>query len=166
MPGLISTDQNAMRFLMTDDIYIFDETPSPEVKDDTGSSTPLSFRYLGENNKFFLIVIHDSQTEGISPAAAETILKITTAKGMELRDLALMNLNDHPGATFTQLRDFFSCSKLCLLGIDPQLLHLPAVTPNVPYDHLGVQILSSFSLPEMDGNTDKKRAFWNVMKNF
>ena len=69
------------------------------------------FTYIGENNKYFLILIEDEKHPEISPIHKETLLKIMGAKGLELRDLAVLNLNLFPDTNVNELKGFFSCSQ-------------------------------------------------------
>lgn len=125
-----------------------------------------SFDYIGENNRYFLIVVDDKTHKNLNTPHKEMLMKIMSAKKLELRDIAILNLAQYSDATFEQLRDFFSCSKVALFGIDPKRLGLPAMGANQPEKQLGVKVLATFSLEEMSSNTDKKREFWNVMKDF
>ena len=45
------------------------------------------FSYLGENNKYFLILFNEPDHKEISSIQKETLLKIMSAKGLLLRDL-------------------------------------------------------------------------------
>lgn len=184
MERMISTNSNALRFLMTEDIYILKKetfsAPEPKIetvlterepetipvapKDETPA--PTSFNYLGENNRYFLIIVDDATHADLNTVHREMLMKIMTAKGMEMRDLAILNLNRYPGASFLQLKDFFSCNRVVLFGIDPQRLSIKAVPSNAPEKVDGVSILATFSLAEMAVDTDKKRQFWTVMKDF
>jgi hypothetical protein len=141
------------------------ETPQasaavPEIK------KSLEFTYIGENNKYFLILIDDANNKEISPIHKETLLKIMTAKGLELRDLAVLNLNLFPNANVNELKDFFSCSKLVLFGINPQRIALPSISSNKVENHLNIKLFSTYSIDEMINDVNKKKEFWAIMKDF
>lgn len=178
MEKLITHNRNALRLLMTEDLYIIDKDASqstvqatsepeqilPEVK--TEESKQISFSYLGENNRYFLILVDDASHPELNTAHKEMLMKIMAAKKLEMRDLAIVNLAKYQGVSFDELKAFFSCNRLTLFGIAPQVIGLPAIGSNEPVNHLGTKILATFSLGEMSSNTDKKREFWNVMKEF
>lgn len=180
MEKLITHNGNALRFLMTEDIYVLKEEPmpltlktipeeiqsepAPEVKKEEVQFS--GFNYLGENNRYFLIIIEDKTHPNLNTTHKEMLMKIMGAKGLEMRDLAILNLAKYPEANFNQLKDFFSCNRIALFGIDPQRVALPAIAANKPGKHDNVSILATFSLDEMSSNTDKKREFWSVMKDF
>jgi hypothetical protein len=135
-----------------------------EAEDGPKRST--EFAYIGENNKYILILFEDANCKEISPVHKETILKIMTAKGLELRDLALLNINLYPDTTITELKDFFSCSKLVLFGINPQGISLPSMSANKVEIHYNVKMFSTFSIDEMINDINKKKEFWAIMKDF
>jgi hypothetical protein len=178
MEKLITHNSTALRFLMTEDLYVFDAPvsqagnpvadvktePVPEVKKE--EQQKLSFDYLGENNRYFLILVDDPSQPVLNTPHKEMLMKIMAAKKLELRDLSIVNLAKYPGATFDDLKNFFTCSKLALFGVAPQRIGLPPLSANTPEKHLETRVLATFGLEEMSSNTDKKREFWNVMKDF
>ena len=177
MPKLLTDDPNALRFLMTEDIYNVNEVINPgpgtmdttieESKEQIPAEKPgLEFAYLGENNRYFLVLVEDNSRKELSNEHKEMLLKIMSAKNLELRDLAIVNLALYPKATFSELKEFFSCNRIVLFGINPQKIGLPAIASNKAEKYMDVKVLPGFSLEEMSSNTDKKREFWSVMKGF
>jgi len=201
MSNLLTKNSNALRLLMTEDLYILPEnerlsptkavqspvitnqipgdilvqeipeTPVQEAKEALPEKSAedqkiKEFAYLGENNKYFMILIDEPKQKDISSIDKETLLKIMTAKGMELRDLAVLNLNQYPGVTYTDLQEFFSFNKITLFGIDPQKIALSAQSSNQIVKLESAKILCTYSIDEMIRDTNKKREFWNVMKDF
>ena len=185
MEKLITHNVNALRFLMNEDIYLVEDLVQTEKQEElpqeppikkelppTGAmisedkSTVTSFNYLGENNRYFLVLVDDKTHRDINTPHKEMLMKIMAAKKLELRDLAILNLAQYPGSKFEQLKDFFSCNRIILFGVNPVDIGLPAMGANQPGKHQDVKVLATFSLEEMSSNTDKKREFWNVMKDF
>lgn len=178
---------------MTEDIYILDQKPAssensiktekptePEndiaeeksvmpqmpVADHSEIKKPKEFTYLGENNKYFLILIDDTKNKEISSLHKETLLKIMSAKGLELRDLAILNLDQFPDTTISELKELFSCNKLALFGINPQRIALPGISSNKVENHANIKLFSTFSIDEMIHDVSKKKEFWAIMKEF
>jgi hypothetical protein len=199
MSNLLSQNSNALRLLMTEDLYIIYEkeqvqiinsAPQPEIikQLDSISDQPVAnelvqepkeliempvtsettreFSYLGENNKYFLILFNEPNQKDISSIQKDTLLKIMSAKGMELRDFAVLNLYQYPGVRFDDLREFFSFNKIVLFGVDPQQIALSSQSANQIIKIEGAKILSTYSIDEMIKDTTKKREFWSVMKDF
>ena len=192
MSTLHTNEFNALRLLMTEDIYILDQKNSittekpiesekavqaertmlPEIPAAVPVPKPAEikkakeFTYLGENNKYFLILIDDTKNREISSLHKETLLKIMSAKGLELRDLAILNVDQYPEMNISELKEFFSCSKLVLFGINPQRIALPGISSNKVENHANVKLFSTFSIDEMISDVTKKKEFWAIMKEF
>ena len=153
-------------------VFITEKTAIPEmpvaipVPDSAVIKKPKEFSYLGENNKYFLILIDDAKNKEINSLQKETLLKIMSAKGLELRDLAILNLDQFPGTNITELKEFFSCNKMVLFGINPQRIELPPISSNKVENHANVMLFSTFSIDEMINDVTKKKEFWAIMKEF
>jgi hypothetical protein len=187
MSNLLSQDQAALQMLFTEDIYFLqadkeaipaqasslpvqpaelDNIKSAEaLKEDIGIPVQADFEYQGENNKYFLVLIDDKIHTRMNPVHLEMLLKVMGAKKLELRDLAILNINRYPGLKYTALKTFFSCNRLAMFGVTPEQIAMPAVKPNKAETVGNVKVLVTYSLEEMRNNADKKREFWNVMKN-
>ncbi len=181
MSNLLSQDFAALKLLMNDDLYqisneILEVKSAPEKPKFTSKkkseveeikhAVPTDFNYIGENNKYFLVLVDDKIHTTISSAHKDMLLKIMQAKNMELRDMAVMNIDKYHGVKFEALKSFYVCSKMVLFGISPALLGLPNLALNRIENFKDVKILCSFSLSEMQNDVSKKRDFWNVMKSF
>lgn len=201
MSNLLTQNSNALRLLMTEDLYILPEKEqviptkaeqAPEISIQKAADIPTElvsespvqglegilpqkpaepekireFSYLGENNKYFLILFNEPNQKDMSSIQKETLLKIMSAKGLELRDLAVLNLNQYPGVHYNDLKEFFSFNKIVLFGIDPQQISLSSQSSNQVVKLESAKILSTYSIDEMIKDTTKKREFWNVMKDF
>ena len=193
---LHTQNQKALRLLLNEDLYLIAERKTevqvlPDLSDNaivssiqeiepTGlvPQTPeqapeeksisetISFNYLGENNKYFLILLSDPTHTTLNPKHKEMILKIMGAKGMELRDLAILNLSHYPDVSFHQLKKFFSPSRITLFGTDPEKIALNGIKLNSPKKISETWILSTYSLGTMTDDVLKKKEFWNLMKGF
>jgi len=158
--------------IVSEQVFITEKTAMPEmpvaipVPDSAVIKKPKEFLYLGENNKYFLILIDDDKNREINSLHKETLLKIMSAKGLELRDLAILNLDQFPGTNITELKEFFSCSKMVLFGINPQKIELPNISSNKVETHANVKLFSTFSIDEMINDVTKKKDFWAIMKEF
>ena len=158
--------------IVSEQVFITEKTAMPEmpvaipVPDSAVIKKPKEFLYLGENNKYFLILIDDDKNREINSLHKETLLKIMSAKGLELRDLAILNLDQFPDTNITELKEFFSCSKMVLFGINPQRIELPNISSNKVENHANVKLFSTFSIDEMISDVTKKKEFWAIMKEF
>ena len=181
MSTLLSQDPATLQMLFTDDIYLVpekkvvnsetlpliksEEKVESQILPETKVDVPTTFDYQGDNNKYFLVLIDDKIHTRMNPVHLEMLLKVMNAKKLELRDLAILNISRYPDVEFSALKTFFSCSKMVLFGITPSKIGLPPVNINKAETRMGVKMLATYSLEEMRNNADKKREFWNVMKN-
>lgn len=125
---------------------------------------PAFFEYLGENNKYILILVNEPAHKSIDPKELETLANILKGKKQEIKDVALVNLNNYPKATYQELKGFFACNSIILFGIDPAQIKIEGTKLNRIASFQGTNILATFSIAEMLSNVDKKRAFWDEMK--
>ncbi len=169
MSELLTTDRTALSLLFDEELYLVkakSETPGTAQAIEGKQELPLVFDYLGENNRFFLLLLESPNEKHLPEPHLEVLLKILQAKGLELKDVAILNLSNYPHANFKALKDFFSSSKICLFGIPPHQLGLPDFPSNEPGNFEGTKVLTTFSLSELIQTQHKKVAFWNAMKNF
>ncbi|MEJ6981841.1 hypothetical protein WG906_15340 [Pedobacter sp. P351] len=137
------------------------ETPGPAI---VKTESPSFYEYLGENNKYILILFNDPAHKTIVPKELETLSNILKGKKQDIKDVALVNLSSYPTATFSSLKEFFACNSIVLFGINPAQLKIEGVQANQITSYQGTKILSTFSIAEMLSNVEKKRAFWDEMK--
>lgn len=128
------------------------------------SEAPAFYEYLGENNKYILILFNDPAQKTIDPKELETLANILKGKKQEIKDVALVNLYNYPTATFSSLKSFFACNSVVLFGTNPAQLGIDGIQSNQITSIQGIKILATFSIAEMLTNVDKKRAFWDEMK--
>ncbi len=167
MDTLKASNPLALSFLLTEDLYSIQEEVESlvEIKvPEVAKKAPALFEYLGENNKYILLLVNEPQHQIINPKELETLLNILKAKKQELKDVAIVNLAKHPTATFDELKTFFVCSSLVLFGINPAQIKLDGVQSNQIINQRNTKVLATFNFAEMAANTDKKRTFWDEMK--
>jgi len=169
----------ALQILMNEDLYLIDsvsqfageeqssQPPSVavDIKGTLAEAEAVAFDYHGENNKYFAILVNYPSHQYMAPKELEALQSILGAKKMEIKDVAIVNLNKYPTASFQQLKSFLVSSRMVLFGINPQTLQLPSIPSNQITEHGGVKILATFAFGEMMADVDKKKIFWNVMKN-
>lgn len=166
MASLITTDPIALRVLMTEELFDLKDH-EPQATESISyelSEAPLAFNYEGENNRYILILYRNDQQSSMPTADYHSLMKILEAKQLSLADVALLNFTAYPSASFKEMKDFFACKSMVLLGIAPSEIALQGIGSNTIDEHEGVKILATFSFTEMANSVDKKRAFWAEMK--
>lgn len=175
----------ALQLLMTEDLYLADsaELEAPARPADPISVTapslgkeavvaevppkaePTFFEYLGENNKYTLVLVNELAHPIIGAKELETLTNILKGKKQEIKDVAIVNLHNYPTASFKALKEFFACNSIVFFGINPAQLGITEVQANQTTSHQSTKILATYSIAEMLSSPDKKREFWNQMKS-
>lgn len=181
MSSLQTDDLIALSLLINEDIYALkdEETlkklPETLVKTvETASAeeikpTPApqkTFNYLGDNNKYILIVVKEASADFLAPSDLGFLLKILAAKKLELSDVAIINIEKITAPNFDDLKDFFAFNKVITFGINPQTLHIEGAVANKKSIFKDIPILGTWDLPKLQADKIKKATFWEALKNF
>lgn len=141
-------------------------TPAPITSPVTEQTPATTFKYLGSNQKSFLVLTHYPTEQFIAEAHLTALLNTITRLNFSQDDVAIVNLSAYPGVSWPQLADFFKPAKLLVLGTAA----MPAQIPNLPQNQVqqldACQALYTFSFDEMMGNKENTKAFWNQIKTF
>jgi hypothetical protein len=132
-------------------------------------SKPLSqpfYNYLGDNNKYLLVVVKSPNDEYLNSKELEFLLKILAAKKLELKDIAIINTEKYAALDFDQLKSYFALSKILTFGINPVSLNISGITANKTGTYKGVKVLGTWTLAQLDADVKKKTTYWNELKNF
>lgn len=178
METLKTESSLALSILLNEDIYVFKEDieevqtvtnleslPAEPEHTEPVTSKP-SFNYMGENNKSVLVIVNDPESEFLNQTDLIFLLKILSAKKLELNDIAIMNLAKHTNYEFENLKNFFACNRILTYGIHPNILGMQGLTSNALQEFNGVKFLGTWSLRQMVNDDNKKRTYWNVLKLF
>ncbi|QEK52010.1 hypothetical protein FYC62_10360 [Pedobacter aquae] len=149
-------------------IPVLQNTPI-ETQESAKAQTPVSkpvFNYLGDNNKYLLIIVNDTTHQFINDKDLAFLLKILAAKKLDLHDIAILNTKSYTDLTFKDLKDYFACNKILTFGIDPKSLQIQGITANKAGEFDSVKILGTWALSLLDTDVKKKTVYWNELKNF
>lgn len=130
----------------------------------SSKATPNSYDYLGENNKYILIIVKNAAHQFLGKDNLDFLSKILKAKKWSLDDVAIVNYATYPDLNFDGLKDFFACSKIFTFGFDPALLQITGIKPNQAMQFKGVTILGTWDLDKIQKDEAKKTVFWNQLK--
>lgn len=183
MNQLLTNDIIALSLLFDDQIYHIDNeeiltegTPELEIKEQniTPISSPqkkqivenktIHFDYLGENNKYILIIVNHPNIKFLDKASQDFLIKIMAAKKWALEDVAIVNLATYKTLNFTDLKNFFACSKIITFGFNPALLNIEGAIANQKVQFKDVAVLGTWDLAKLQADVNKKTIFWNQLK--
>lgn len=169
MEEMITNNPLALSYLLSDDIYQLNDQPAPTLTagqtdgDHQQEMSSLFSSYEGGNGRSVLFLHSTSGSESLLPQDKEAFLKILAARGWTINDIALLNISGL-SCKLRQLKDFFACNALVLLGGDPSLIGLKEVKQHATHEYEGLKLLCTYSFDEMHNNNDMKRVFWNEIK--
>jgi hypothetical protein len=181
MNPLQSNDFVALSLLINEDIYSVREDEDVPKVVETSSEKPIepdkevesvkeevqkSFNYLGENNKYILIIVKEASANFLQPKDLSFLLKILAAKKLELNDVAILNLEKTTNPNFDSLKEFFACNKMITFGINPQILGISGVVANKKSTFKETPVLGTWDLQKLQADKIKKATFWEELKNF
>jgi hypothetical protein len=129
-------------------------------------NTKKDFKYLGENNKYILIIVKEPAVDFLKRDDLTFLLKILAAKKLELNDVAIINTEKNDALNFEDLKDFFACNKIITFGIDPKSLQITSAVANKKSVFKNISILGTWDLTRLQQDVNKKTIFWNEFKTF
>jgi hypothetical protein len=181
----------ALRFIMQDEVYLlnsdkalFAEAAAQPAAEDVQQpaaelpaqpvaavsqpiakeTLPVSFNYLGGNKKSVLVITHYPKLDFIDEAHLTALQNIFKRLELSMDDVAIFNRAKYTAAAFAELSGFFKPQKMLLLGTNALPVGMDTLTLNKLRQISGVNTLYSFSFADMMDNNDRKKAFWDQMK--
>ncbi|CAM3920739.1 hypothetical protein MUGA111182_17380 [Mucilaginibacter galii] len=177
----LDTPLNQLQYFLPDDLFLLradrdayrnpiaqpSEPLAPIETPTIIDETPvITFKYLGDNQKNFLVLTHYTADEFIAEAHLNALISTVTRINYSLQDLAIVNLAHTQAANWEQLSQFFKPQKLLILGSKALPSNLPALVLNETDQADNCQALYTFAFEEMMGNKENTKAFWNQIKTF
>ena len=125
------------------------------------------YNYLGDNNKYILILIDQPLKSEIIRATDLLLLEKTLAAlKLELRDVAIVNLQQCEELHFKSLKEFFSCNKVLGFGIELAKIGIEKeVAINTVFRIEDCPFLLASALEELSNNQAQKVIWWSAMKS-
>lgn len=140
-----------------------EEIPEPQ---ENKKQVSTDFKYLGENNKYILIIVKEPNFEFLKQDDLGFLLKILAAKKLELKDVAIINLEKYNSLNFDDLKAFFACNRIITFGINPQAIQIEGAVANKKSSFKETQILGTWDLAKLQQDVKKKAIFWDELKSF
>ncbi len=122
------------------------------------------FDYLGENNKYILIIVNNPNEKFLPKLDLAFLEKIMGSKKWILDDVAIVNMAKYQSLDFDDLKAFFACSKIITFGFNPTVLNIVGAVANQKSMYKNVAILGTWDLTKIQNDVAKKTVFWNQLK--
>jgi|CXWL01.1.fsa_nt_gi hypothetical protein len=123
------------------------------------------WKSLGSNNKNILIIVNTSEAVHLPDNDLTFLTGILTACKLTLADVAIVNLNNHPEASYKELILFFKSKIVFLFDIEPDAFGLPMSFPHYQIQAFaGNSFLFSPSLKKLENDRVEKSKLWVCLK--
>jgi len=123
------------------------------------------WKFLGNNGKQILIIVENEETSGLPDKDLGFLTEILGACKLNLADVAIVNLANHPGASYKELTAFFKSRIVLLFAVEPAAFGLPM---NFPHYQIQAFANNSFlfspSLKELGNDRVEKSKLWVCLK--
>jgi len=137
----------------------------PQEQSKEQSPVNSTWKYLGNNNKNILIIVHTKEAIHLPDNELAFLTGILGACKLSVADVAIVNLGNHPDASHKKLNSFFKSKMVFLFDVEPTAFGLP-----VNFPHYQVQAFSntsflySPSLNELENDKLLKSKLWVCLR--
>jgi hypothetical protein len=125
----------------------------------------IDWKYLGENRKNILIIVNHKEGVHLSDDDLNFLTGILGACKLNLGDVAIVNLNNHPGTSYKELTGHFKSKNVFLFGVEPAAFGLPMSFPHFQLQSFANNsFLFSPVLKELENDKLLKSKLWVCLK--
>jgi hypothetical protein len=124
-----------------------------------------AWRYLGENKKHILLVVHADGVPFVDDASLHFLTSILTACKLSLADTAVLNLANSPARGYKEVQSHFKPAYTILFGISPEQFEMPLSFPEFqvqPFNHC--VYLHTPALDALESDKLLKSKLWVCLK--
>lgn len=128
-------------------------------------TSPPVWKSLGDNQKNILVVVKSRDAVYLPDDELTFLAGVLGACKLSIADVAIVNLNNLPDATYKELTSFFKSKIVFLFDTGPAEFGLPMNFP--PYQlqaFAGNSFLYAPSLKELENDQVEKRKLWICLK--
>lgn len=137
----------------------------PQEKSTEQAQVNSSWKYLGNNNKNILIIVNHNDAIHLPDNELSFLSGILGACKLSIKDVAIINLNNHPGASHKELNSFFKSKIGLLFDVEPAALGLPMNFPHYQVQAFSnTSFLYSPSLKELEDDKLQKSKLWVCLR--
>jgi hypothetical protein len=139
--------------------------PAEAASTENKTYSDTSWKSLGENRKNVLIIVSYSDAVHLPDHDLDFLTGILGACKLSMADVAVVNTNNHPEASYRELLDFFKSKVVLLFAVEPASFGLPMSFPHFQIQPFaGNSFLFSPSLTELEHDKLLKSKLWVCLK--
>lgn len=137
--------------------------PSNEKMEETGSVT--EWKWLGDNRRNILVIVQQTDAVHLPDKELDFLTAMLSACKLGLADVAIVNRNNHPQASYKELAGFFKSKIVLLFDVEPAAFGLPMNFPHYQLQAFAnATFLFSPSLSELENDKLQKSKLWVCLK--
>ena len=141
-----------------------DSAHKPDPDTEINHSNP-AWKYLGTNNKNILIIVSTNEAVYLPDPELAFLTGILGACKLSLADVAIVNLKNHPNASYKELISFFKSKIVFLFDVEPVAFGLPVNFPHYQVQAFAnTSFLFSPTLKELESDKLKKSKLWVCLR--
>jgi hypothetical protein len=129
------------------------------------SDNMVQWKSLGNNQKSILVIVNNEEVVHLADKELNFLSGILGACKLTIADVAIVNINNHPGVTYKELTTFFKSRIVFLFNIEPATFGLPM---SFPYYQIQSFANNSFlfspSLKDLEDDKIEKSKLWVCLK--
>jgi hypothetical protein len=139
------------------------KAPAEEKNEEPVSAS--GWKWLGENQKNILVIVQYTAAVHIPDKELDLLTTMLAACKINLADVAIVNLNNHPEASYKELILFFKSKIVFLFDIEPSAFGLPMSFPHYQLQAFAsATFLYAPSLTELENDKLQKSKLWVCLK--
>ena len=124
-----------------------------------------TWKWLGNNQKNILVIVNNKEVVHLQDNELNFLSGILGACKLNMADVAIVNLNNHPEASYKELTSFFKSKIVFLFAIEPAAFGLPMSFPHYQIQAFaGNSFLYSPSLKDLEDDKVQKSKLWVCLK--
>ncbi|MEO6613190.1 MAG: hypothetical protein ABIT05_14995 [Chitinophagaceae bacterium] len=124
-----------------------------------------TWKWLGNNGRHILVIVNNEESAGLPDKDLAFLTEILGACKLNLADVAIVNLHNHPGTTYKDLTAFFKSRIVLLFAVEPADFGLPMSFPAYQIQAFANNsFLFSPSLKELGNDRVEKSKLWVCLK--
>ncbi len=141
------------------------EKKGPVAAKKVAGASQAAFKSLGNNQKNVLIGVHYAEIANLPDAQLSFLTNLLKACNLGLNDVAIINMNNHPDAVYTEILENFKTKVVMLFGITAQQFGFPFEIPEYQVQQFaGKTVVHSPALHEIENDKAAKGKLWMSLK--
>jgi hypothetical protein len=169
LPASVIVELYQSSLIDSNETIVTETAVAEEVKKekiaDIDTTSASQWKSLGSNLKNILVIVNNNEAVHLPDNELTFLTGILGACKLNLADVAIVNLNNHPEASYKELTSFFKSKIVFLFDTEPAAFGLPMSFPHYQIQAFaGSSFLYSPSLKELENDRVEKSKLWVCLK--